>query len=138
MLLYDWGKIFTTAEGNPRTCLQIVKMMTYKEVPKNRYDPIYRFAEKDFSGSSFLVHPDVLLYNAYRYPSRDIAIYLAMASLRSFAEYKISGKITVDIFSCPLNPFEHLEDPQSRLLFIDDESLHFLYEEVPTEKNQWH
>lgn len=138
MLLYDWGKIFTTAEGNPRTCLQIVKMMTYKEVPKNRYDPIYRFAEKDFSGSSFLVHPDLLVYNAYRYYSRDVAIYLAMASLRSFAEYRITGATTVDIINCPLNPFEHLEDPQSRLFYIEDDKLHFLYEEVPTEKKQWH
>jgi hypothetical protein len=138
MLLYDWGKIFSTADGNPRICLQIVKMMTYKEVPKNKYDPIYSFAQKDFSGSSFLVHPDLLVYNAYRYPSRDIAIYLAMASLRSVADYKISGKTTVDIISCPLNPFEHLEDEQSRLLYVEGDALHFLYEEVPTEKNQWH
>lgn len=138
MLLYDWGRIFRAADGNPFTCIQIVKMMTHKEIPKNKYDPIYRFSQTDFSGSSFLVHPDVLLYNAYRYPSRDIAIYLAMASLRSFAEYKVNGTTTVDIFACPINPFEHLEDPKSRLLYIEDDQIHFLYEEVPTEKKQWH
>lgn len=138
MLLYDWGRIFTAAEGNPNTCIQIVKMMTYKEVPKNKYDPIYRFSQTNFSGSSFLVHPDVLLYHSYRYHSRDIAIYLAMASLRSFGEYKVNGKVTVDILSCPINPFEHLEEPQSRLLYIENDQIHFLYEEVPTEKNQWH
>lgn len=138
MLLYDWGRIFTAAEGNPSTCIRIIKMMTHKEVPKNKYDPIYRFSQTNFSGSSFLVYPDVLLYHAYRYPSRDIAIYLALASLRSFAEFKVNGKITVDILACPINPFEHLAEPQSRLLYIQDESIHFLYEEVPQEKNQWH
>ena len=136
MLLYDWKKIFTIANGEPSSIFIIFEMLVNQSIPKNKYDPKYKFYEVNFSGESFLVHPDVLLYNAFRHSRRDISIYLAFASMRSLGEYFASGDITLDLLEMPLDPFQHLED--DRLLYMEDDKLHFLYEEVPQEKTQWH
>ena len=61
------------------------------------YDKIYKYYHIDFRGSSFLLHPDVLLYNAYQYSYKDICIYVAMASARSYAEYAAHGKLSLDL-----------------------------------------
>lgn len=136
MLLYDWKKIFTVANGEPSSIFIIFEMLVKQSIPKNKYDPTYKFYEMNFTGDCFLVHPDVLLYNSFRHSRRDVAIYLAFASMRSLGEYFASGDITLDLLEMPLDPFQHLED--DRLLFIEDNKLHFLYEEVPQEKTQWH
>lgn len=136
MLLYDWKKIFTIANGEPSGIFTIFEMLVKNSIPKNKYDPIYKFYEVNFSGESFLVHPDVLLYNSFRHSRRDIAIYLAFASMRSLGEYFASGDITLDLLEMPLDPFQHLES--DRLLYMEDDKLHFLYEEVPQEKTEWH
>ena len=136
MLLYDWKKIFTIANGQPSGIFTIFEMLVKNTIPKNKYDPTYKFYEVNFSGESFLVHPDVLLYNSFRHSRRDIAIYLAFASMRSLGEYFASGDITLDLLEMPLDPFQHLES--DRLLYMEDDKLHFLYEEVPQEKIEWH
>ena len=89
----------------------------------------------NFAGDSFLAHPDVLLYNSFRHSRRDVAMYLALASMRSLGEYFASGDITLDLLEMPLDPFQHLED--DRLLYIEDNK-YISYEEVPQEKTQWH
>jgi len=137
MLLYDWKKIFTVANGEPSGIFMIFEMLVKQSIPRNKYDPIYKFYETNFAGDSFLVHPDVLLYNAFRHSRRDIAIYLAFASMRSLGEYFASGDITLDLLEMPLDPFQHLENDDRRL-YMEDDKLHFLYEEVPQEKTEWH
>lgn len=133
MLLYDWKKIFECAEGNPSDCVLIFKMMVKGLIPRNKYDPIYKYYTKDFKGSSFLAHPDVLLFHSYKYSNTEIAQYLALASIRSVGEYYASGCVTVDLLHISMD--RSLFD-DNRLLTIDeDEILHFLYEEVPQEKH---
>ena len=87
MLLYDWKKIFTVANGEPSSIFTIFEMLVKQSIPKNKYDPAYKFYEMNFAGDCFLVHPDVLLYNSFRHSRRDVAIYLA------FCEYAISWRI---------------------------------------------
>jgi hypothetical protein len=136
MLLYDWKKIFTVANGEPSSIFIIFEMLVKQSIPKNKYDPTYKFYEMNFTGECFLVHPDVLLYNSFRHSRRDVAIYLAFASMRSLGEYFASGDITLDLLEMPIDPFQHLDD--DRLLYMEDDKLHFLYEEVPQEKTKWH
>ena len=130
MFLFDWKKIHTTAEGNISCCNMIMEMLIKKSIPKNKYDPIYRFFEMDFRGHSFILHPEVLLYYSYKYSVRDISVYYALASLRSLPEYLISQKTTLDLLHMPIG-LELIIN--NRLLTIDDDSIHFLYEEVPKE-----
>ena len=132
MLLYDWKKIWDYTDGNVSDCVLIFKMMTKNLIPQNRYDRLYRFRNADFRGHSFLVHPDVLLFHSYKYTQREIAQYLALASLRSLAEYYASGVITLSLIETPIN-IELFED--NRLLRIENGIIHFIYEEVPQEKH---
>lgn len=128
MLLYSWKKIFYSAQGKPREILRIIRMLTYQELPFSKRDKIYKFAETDFRGDSFLVHPDVLLYNAYKHDPRDLAIYIALASLRSSGAYFAQGVQTLDLLHSPVDVKEKLRDPS--LLHVEDGKIHFLYEEV--------
>lgn len=130
MLFYDWQKMFEAAEGSPLAIFIIFKMLTTNAVPRNKFDDIYKYAGKHFTGESFLVHPDVLLHNAYKHDYRDIAQYIALASLRPYADYLATGKTTLDLAICSVDPalFE-----ENSLLHIEDGSIHFLYEEVKQE-----
>ena len=130
MLFYDWEKIFNASQGKGSDMFAIVKMMYLKEVPKNKYDKLYKFSTKSFIGTSFLVHPDVLLYNAYKHSFREIAQYLALASLRPYGDYAVTGETTLDLDLVEI-PVELFND--NSLLRIEDNRLHFLYEEVKPE-----
>lgn len=132
MLLYNWNKIFTKCEANPVEIVRVLKMLVEKQIPYNRYDKIYKYSDVDFNGDSFLIHPDVLLFNSYKYSYRDVCIYVALASRRPYAEYKVSGKRTLDMLHLPEEPII-MEDYS--LLYIEDEEIHFVYEEDPLEKH---
>jgi len=127
MLLFDWKKIYDTAQGNVVTCNKIMSMLIKAELPKNKYDPLYKFSHKNFVGSSFLVHPDVLLYHSYKYTQREIAIYYALASIRNYGEYLATGKTSLDSLHCP-TPLTLITD--NRLLAVDEQDIYFRYEEV--------
>jgi hypothetical protein len=86
-------------------------------------------------GSSYLAHPDVLLFNAYKHSRVEIAQYLALASLRPVSDYLATGKTTLDINLIEMDPTFFNDNS---LLDIDEDEVSFLYEEVPQEKKQWH
>lgn len=127
MLFYDWKKMFEAAEGSPLALFIIFKMLVTNAIPKNKYDDIYKYASKHFNGESFLVHPDVLLHNSYKHEYREIAQYLALASIRPYADYAATGETTLDLLMCDVDR-ELFED--NSLLTIEDGKVHFLYEEV--------
>jgi hypothetical protein len=131
MLLYSWAKVFRRAEADPNRINGIMKMLINKQLPKNTYDPIFRYAQMDFSGESFLLHPDVLLYNAYKYTPRDIAVYYAMSSVRLIGDYLATKKLTLDLLHSPVS-LDLIKD--NKLLRIEDDNIHFIYEEV-TKRN---
>ena len=131
MLFYNWKKIFETCKGNASEMVRVLKMLVEKQIPINQYDRIYKYSNIDFRGECFLLHPDVLLYNAYQYSYKYVCIYVAMASLRSYADYAAHGKTTLDLIHLPLDPFIFLDNHS--LLYVIDDQLCFLYEEAPTE-----
>ena len=130
MLLFDWKKVFDTAGGSIYNCNLIMEMLIKGKIPKNRHDPIYKFSSKNFFGKSFLVHPEFLLYNSYKYDQKEICMYYALASLRSLADYYADQKTTLDALHCPV-PLEDIND--NRLLIIEDDIVTFIYEEVTLE-----
>lgn len=127
MLFYDWEKIFEASEGNPKSMYTILQMMYLGEIPKNKYDKIYKYSNKNFIGRSFLVHPDVLLFNAYKHSYREIGQYLALASLRPYVDYVTTGETSLDLAVCEV-PVALFND--NSLLRIEGDKVHFLYEEV--------
>ena len=105
-------------------------MLVKSQVPRNKYDPIYKYSYKDFAGDSFLLHGEMLLYNSYKYTQKELCIYYALASLRSTAEYFATQKTTLDTLHCPV-PLETIND--NRLLIISSNEITFIYEEVTLE-----
>tara|TARA_E500000081_G_scaffold84283_1_gene85505 strand:- start:2197 stop:2628 length:432 start_codon:yes stop_codon:yes gene_type:complete len=130
MFLFDWKKIYEKADGNILICNRIMEMLITKEVPKNKYDSIYQYSKHVFIGRDFLIHPDVALLNAFRYTPKDLAIYYALSALRPLSDYMATQKITLDLAYSPVD-LDQLED--NRLLRIEDDGIHFLYEEVTKE-----
>ena len=130
MLLFDWKKVYDTAAGSIYNCNMIMEMLIKGKIPKNKYDPIYKFSSKNFVGNSFLVHPEFLLYNSHKYDQKEICMYYALASLRSLSEYYADQKTTLDALHCPV-PLEDIND--NRLLIIEDDIVTFIYEEVTLE-----
>ena len=136
MFLFDWQKICIHAEGKVVNTVRIFRMLVEKQVPKNKWDKIYIYSQKDFSGESFMFHPDILLHHSYKYTYREIAQYIALCSLRSHAQYEATKQVTLDALLAPgvgADPFLILET--NRLLSLDeDQQIHFLYEEVKPEE----
>ena len=127
MLLFNWGKVYETALGSIHHCNLIMRMLTIKQVPKNKNDPIYKYSKIDFRGDNFLIHPDILLFNAFRYEQRDIAVYYSLASIRSITEYINTKKVTLNLEHVPVELDTLTEN---RLLRIEEDGIHFKYEEV--------
>ena len=122
MFLFDWQKICIHAEGKVVNTVRIFRMLVEKQVPKNKWDKIYKYSQKDFSGESFMLHPDILLHHSYKYTYREIAQYIALCSLRSHAEYEATKQVTLDAILAPgvgANPFLVLET--NRLLSLDED-----------------
>ena len=129
MFLFDWTKIYIESGGNVVETVRILRMLVERQIPKNRKDPIYGYSQKNFSGSSFLLHPDVLLYHSYKYTYREVAQYIALAALRSYADYISNQKITLDFVFMPGDQGLSIIE-NNRLLYLEDDQVHFLYEEV--------
>ena len=64
----------------------------------------------------------------------DVAIYFALASCRSYADYKVNGTLSLELQKAPVDPRLYLDD--RGILPIKDNLIHFLYEETPTSSNQ--
>lgn len=131
MLLYNWKKIFEASDGNAFMIFIIFRMITEKTIPENKYDRIYKFSHQNFGGDSFMVHPDILFFNAYKHEYNEIAQYIALCSLRPLADYRATGKIDLDAEYLDLD-YELIKD--NSLLRFEEDSIHFIYEEVPKEK----
>tara|TARA_B110000483_G_scaffold108675_1_gene132414 strand:- start:337 stop:669 length:333 start_codon:yes stop_codon:yes gene_type:complete len=107
-----------------------MEMLIKKQLPKNKYDRIYNYSNKNFTGPSFLLHGDLLLYHSYKYTTKELCIYYALASLRSYADYIAYNKTTLDPLHCPVDLSE-IND--NRLLIVLQDEITFIYEEVTLE-----
>jgi len=131
ILYYDWKKILRHAGHSSKRILLIFETMLSKSMPRNRFDPSYRYYDKDFTGRSFLLHPEDLLSKRNKYKDKEIADYIGLASFRNLGEYKATGKLTLDLAHSPIG-----QDAinNNRLLRIDRGEIHFLYEDYTQEK----
>ena len=129
MFLFDWSKIYDASKGNVVEIVRIFRMIVEKQIPKNKYDPIFRYSQKDFSGISFMLHPDVLLHQSFKYKYREVAQYISLCALRSAADFISTQDPSLEMVLMPgLSPEKVIEN--NRLLEIDEDRVYFRYEEV--------
>jgi hypothetical protein len=127
MIYFDWKKILEASHGNVGDIITILRILTYKMTPKNYYDKTFRFYEKSFHGSSFLVNPVALLEKGRAFSDKEVAEYVGVASFRNSFEYAKTKDTTLDLIFCQVN-----EDiiTKNRLLDVRDGMVHFKYEET--------
>ena len=130
MVLFDWQKIYRAAKGKPSLCVKIFCAHATKRIPDSNKDPMSKYATKNFSGGSFLVNPEDFITNLFRYTPKEAAAYLALASLRNLGEYVEYNKTSLDKLHIVVDS-EIIK--QNRLLYMLNDQLHFIYEEVNSE-----
>jgi hypothetical protein len=127
MIYFDWKKILEASNGNVADIITIMRIITFRITPKNYYDKTFRFYEKSFHGSSFLVNAEDLLQEGRAYSDKEVAEYVGVASFRNYYEYKKTKDTTLDLIFCQVS--ENTIN-QNRLLEIRDGKIHFKYEET--------
>jgi hypothetical protein len=133
MIYYNWKKIVEASNGNVGDIITILRIITYKITPKNYYDKTFKFYEKSYFGSSFLIHPEKLLTSGRaQYSDREVAEYAGVASYRNYHEFVRNKDARLDLIFCKVN-----EDiiEKNRLLEIRDGYIVFEFEEPFKEKN---
>jgi hypothetical protein len=132
MILYNWEKIVKASRGNAFDIVTILRIITYKLKPKNYHDLTFKFYEKNFGGHSFLLNPEELLEKGRTYSDREVAEYAGVASFRNYYRYNKDKDTTLDFILCKVSK-ETIN--KNRLLRIEDDKIHFLYEE--TGEKRW-
>ena len=136
MILYNWKKILKESKGKVGDIVTILYILTYrKEPPINRKDRRFKFWTKSFHGDSFLVNPEPLFIQRNRYSDTEIAQYAGIASLRNHFDYRSKRDTTLDFLH-----YTGKEDiiTNNRLLWIEDDRIHFKFEEVTNGELEWH
>jgi hypothetical protein len=131
VLQYDWKKISTAAKGRLGRIITIFNMITFNSKPLSKKDPKIFVYNKDFSGNSYMLNPKGLFKYRNSYTDREICQYIALAALRNYSEYVISGDKSLSLIKSPLST-EKIK--ANRLLDIREGKIYFMYEEVPKEK----
>jgi hypothetical protein len=104
------------------------KILKYcKNDPYKAKDALIQYIRKPdpkFDGYSFLLHPQALLGIV----GNDIQVldYIGLAAQRNYFDYKYLGRLGLDINLCSV-PVEQLKT--NRLLRIEEDYIHFIYEE---------
>ena len=136
MILYNWKKIIKESKGKVGDIVTILYILTYrKEPPINRKDRRFKFWTKSFHGDSFLVNPEPLFIQRNRYSDTEIAQYAGIASLRNHFDYRSKKDTTLDFLH-----YTGKEDiiTNNRLLWVEDDRIHFKFEEVTNGELEWH
>ena len=127
LILYNWPKIVSNSNGRVSKMLEILSHLTFRLLPENEEDFRYQISQQDWSGDSFLLNPSKIFIHRHQFKSREIAEYVALASLRSYPEYKATRKTTLSLIECPV---EQVQIKDNRLLSFCNNQIYFCWEEV--------
>ena len=127
LILYNWPKIVSKSDGRVSKMLEILSHLTFRLLPVNEEDFRFNISQENWSGDSFLLNPSKIFIHRHQFKSREIAEYVALASLRSYAEYKATRKTTLNLIECPV---EQVQIKDNRLLSFWNNEIYFCWEEV--------
>ena len=132
MIRYNWKKILKDSNNKVSDILLIAWYVTYGYPPTSKRDRLFKFYGKDYSGDSFLIFPEGIYKYRKTASDSEWAAYIGIASYRSYNEYLINNKLTLEVERVPkrLQPIIL----KNRLLTVEDEIIHFLYEKSHLEK----
>ena len=128
MITYNWLQVYKQANGMPNSILNIMAYICFRPLPKNKHDSkIMRYAQINWTGDSFLINPTAVIFNRNTVEEKHLANYVALASFRSLAEYKVTGRKTLLAQECPVAVESLYNNP---LLSIQNGEIYFCWEET--------
>jgi hypothetical protein len=132
MILYNWTVILSHGSHSAKRIISIIDYITFRPIPWEQEDPAWKFQTINWSGSSFLLRPKELIRSGYsgKYSKKEMAQYVWLASLRNYPEFKITGKLSLDLLACLGK--EDIINNNSLLQLVDDQ-VYFKFEEAPKE-----
>lgn len=119
--------MYRKLEGSSSDIVSLIAYLTFPHLPRNRWDIINRWTHVDWTGDSFLLHPEKIITNRSKFGDTELAQYVALASFRSYAEYEATGKTSLNLALSPVGL--ELIDNHRLLTRIEDE-IFFCWEEV--------
>ena len=126
-VLYDYRKIFRAADNKSSKIITIFDGIVFKRKPRSVRDPRYYLLNKDYSGGGFMLNPKGLLRYRSSYTDKEICEYIALAGMRLYSNYVVTGETRLPCISSPVST-EKLK--ANRLLTVKDNKVLFLFEEV--------
>lgn len=93
MIRFDWEKVIKKSKGNINSIINIFYWLTYKEVPYNNKEPIYKIFTTDYNGSSFILNPySLFYYKKVKFSKAQMVDYIYLASYRNYINYYMLGE----------------------------------------------
>ena len=124
IILFNWKKILRRAKYKQGRALKIFYYLSHDLEIKSLEDPMSPLMlGMDYSGSSFVLNPKPIFSG--KYTDLERIQYIAMASLRSYPEYKLRKTTTLHFL---LSPLSEKQINNNRLLNLDNNQIRFKYE----------
>jgi hypothetical protein len=127
LIFFDWKKVQKLSGGKSENVVRILAILTYDIKMPRKDKNISQFYNQDISGDSYLLNPREIFKNKLQVTLDDMALYIELASLRNYLDYKWYG-----VKSLPLKYTEidrKLLDENPLLEVDGQDNITFYYEE---------
>jgi len=127
LIFFDWKKVQKLSGGKSKNVVRILAILTYDIKMPRKDKNISQFYNQDISGDSYLLNPREIFKNKLQVTLDDMALYIELASLRNYLDYKWYG-----VKSLPLKYTEidrKLLDENPLLEVDGQDNITFYYEE---------
>ena len=127
MIFFDWKKVQKLSGGKSVNVVRILAIHTYNiRMPRSNKN-ISRFYNHNLSGDSYLLNPREIFKNKLQVTFNNMALYIELASLRNYLDYKWYGVKTLPLKYTEIDRAAIEDNP---LLSIDgQDNITFYYEE---------
>ena len=127
MIFFDWKKVQKLSGGKSKNVVRLLAILTYDIKMPRKDKNISQFYNQDISGDSYLLNPREIFKNKLQVNLDDMALYIELASLRNYLDYKWYGVKSLPLKYTEIDRAVLRENP---LLEIDgQDNITFYYEE---------
>ena len=126
MIFFDWKKVQKLSGGKSKNVVRLLAILTYDIKMPRKDKNISQFYNQDISGDSYLLNPREIFKNKLQVNLDDMALYIELASLRNYLDYKWYGVKSLPLKYTEIDLAVLKENP---LLEIDgQDNITFYYE----------
>lgn len=130
MIFFNWKLVKKKSNKSLKKTIQIIKHITYRDIPWSEKSPDLYFSYTDWSGSSWLLNPEELIRSLYgterKISKQDFYVYIELASRRNYSLYRLGGELGLDIrltygynYYIQNNPILEVKNDMVRFYFED-------------------